>query len=71
MNHEPTTGAASSSTPAPASAQPASSDAPAQAHEPIDIFLWANQTDAIKDQLEVEFFLFKTTRPIAQILRPS
>ena len=58
MNHAPTMGAASPSTPAPASSQPAPSSAPDQAHEPIDIFLWANQTDAIKDQLEVEFFLF-------------
>lgn len=26
--------------------------------ETTDIFLWANQTDAVKDQLDVEFFLF-------------
>ncbi len=26
--------------------------------EPTDIFLWANQTDAIKNELDVEFFLF-------------
>jgi hypothetical protein len=28
------------------------------AEETTDIFLWANQTDAIKDELDVEFFLF-------------
>ena len=27
-------------------------------HEPTDIFLWANRTDAIKNDLDVEFFLF-------------
>ncbi|MEP6710663.1 MAG: hypothetical protein ABJA64_03005, partial [Candidatus Saccharibacteria bacterium] len=26
--------------------------------EPTDIFLWANQTDGIKNELDVEFFLF-------------
>ncbi len=26
--------------------------------EPTDIFLWANQTDAIKNELDVELFLF-------------
>ena len=26
--------------------------------ETTDIFLWANQTDSIKDELDVEFFLF-------------
>lgn len=26
--------------------------------QPTDIFLWANQTDAIKNELDVEFFLF-------------
>ena len=26
--------------------------------EPTDIFLWANQTDAIKNELDIEFFLF-------------
>lgn len=26
--------------------------------EPTDIFLWANQTDAIKNDLDIEFFLF-------------
>lgn len=26
--------------------------------EPIDIFLWANNTDGIKDQLDIELFLF-------------
>ena len=26
--------------------------------EPIDIFLWANKTDAVKNDLNVEFFLF-------------
>lgn len=30
----------------------------APAREITDIFLWANNTDAIKDQLDVEFFLF-------------
>lgn len=29
-----------------------------ETHQPTDIFLWANQTDAIKHELEVEFFLF-------------
>lgn len=27
-------------------------------HQPSDIFAWANQTDAAKNELEVEFFLF-------------
>jgi hypothetical protein len=27
-------------------------------HEPVDIFLWANNTDGIKKDLDVEFFLF-------------
>lgn len=31
---------------------------PAPDREPTDIFLWANQTDAIKNELDVEFFLF-------------
>lgn len=31
---------------------------PASEREPTDIFLWANQTDAIKNELDVEFFLF-------------
>lgn len=26
--------------------------------EPLDLFLWANQTDAVKNELRVEFFLF-------------
>lgn len=30
----------------------------AQTTEPTDIFLWANNTDAIKKDLDVEFFLF-------------
>jgi hypothetical protein len=29
-----------------------------QTPEPTDIFLWANNTDGIKNQLDVEFFLF-------------
>ncbi len=29
-----------------------------EAQEPTDIFLWANQTDGKKDELDVEFFLF-------------
>jgi len=29
-----------------------------QASEPTDIFLWANNTDGIKNELDVEFFLF-------------
>lgn len=29
-----------------------------EAKTPTDIFLWANQTDAIKNDLDVEFFLF-------------
>lgn len=29
-----------------------------EVQETTDIFLWANQTDAVKDQLDVEFFLF-------------
>lgn len=29
-----------------------------QTPQPADIFLWANQTDAVKNDLEVEFFLF-------------
>ncbi len=33
-------------------------DTPAEKQETTDIFLWANQTDAIKDDLAVEFFLF-------------
>lgn len=27
-------------------------------HEPIDIFLWANNIDGVKKELDVEFFLF-------------
>jgi hypothetical protein len=30
----------------------------AQTPDPTDIFLWANNTDGIKNELEVEFFLF-------------
>jgi hypothetical protein len=30
----------------------------AQTPEPTDIFLWANHTDGIKNELDVEFFLF-------------
>jgi len=30
----------------------------AETSEPTDIFLWANTTDAVKNDLEVEFFLF-------------
>ncbi|HRQ86678.1 MAG TPA: hypothetical protein PLY16_01070, partial [Candidatus Saccharibacteria bacterium] len=26
--------------------------------EPTDIFLWANSNDALKNELDVEFFLF-------------
>jgi hypothetical protein len=29
-----------------------------ETHEPVDIFLWANQTDAIKNDLDIELFLF-------------
>jgi len=29
-----------------------------QTPEPTDIFLWANNTDAVKNELDVEFFLF-------------
>lgn len=29
-----------------------------QASEPTDIFLWANNTDGVKNELDVEFFLF-------------
>lgn len=29
-----------------------------ETHEPTDIFLWANNTDGIKNELDVEFFLF-------------
>ncbi len=29
-----------------------------QSHEPTDIFLWANNIDGIKKELDVEFFLF-------------
>ncbi|MDO4684226.1 MAG: DUF4868 domain-containing protein [Candidatus Saccharibacteria bacterium] len=31
---------------------------PTPEREPADIFLWANQTDAVKNELDVEFFLF-------------
>ena len=29
-----------------------------QVSEPTDIFLWANQADAHKDELEIDLFLF-------------
>ena len=29
-----------------------------QPPEPTDIFLWANQADAHKDELEIDLFLF-------------
>lgn len=40
--------------------------------EPTDIFLWANTTDSVKNDLDVEFFLFnKNYTPYTTSLSPS
>lgn len=38
--------------------QPSEQATPAPERETTDIFLWANQIDAVKNELEVELFLF-------------